>query len=82
MIEDLLDYVWVSDVSDNAHGATTQGAGGNIDIEDSSESFSPSQGCIKLTQIWKFFRCFKFVIPFFHFFNRSVALRNNELLHP
>jgi hypothetical protein len=24
-----LDYVLVSDVSDNAHGATTQGAGGN-----------------------------------------------------
>jgi hypothetical protein len=42
VIEDLLDYVWVSDVSDNAHGATTQGAGSNIDIEDSSESFRPS----------------------------------------
>ena len=43
VIEDLLDYVWVSDVSNDAHGAATQGAGGNIDIEDSSESFSPSQ---------------------------------------
>jgi hypothetical protein len=29
VIEDLLDYVWVSDVSDDAYGATTQGAGGN-----------------------------------------------------
>jgi hypothetical protein len=27
--KDLLDYVWVSDVSDNAHGATIPGAGGN-----------------------------------------------------
>ena len=43
VIEDLLDYVWVSDVSNDAHGAVTQGAGGNIYIEDSSESFSPSQ---------------------------------------
>jgi hypothetical protein len=34
VIEDLLDYVLVSDVSDNAHGASAQGADGNIDIED------------------------------------------------
>ena len=26
MIQDLLDYVWVSDVGDDAHGATTQWA--------------------------------------------------------
>ena len=30
VIQDLLDYVWVSDVGDDAHGATTQWAQANI----------------------------------------------------
>ena len=41
---DFLDYVWVSDVGDDAHGATTQWTYGNINIKDSFESLSPSQG--------------------------------------
>jgi hypothetical protein len=43
VIEDLLDYVWVSDVGDDAHGATTQWAQANINIKDSFESLSPGQ---------------------------------------
>jgi len=30
VIQDLLDYVWVSDVGDDAHGVTTQWAQANI----------------------------------------------------
>jgi len=49
VIQDLLNYVWVSNVSDNAHGATTQWTYGNINIKDSFERFavatlSPGQG--------------------------------------
>ena len=38
VIQDLLDYVWVSDVDDDAHGAITQWAWGNNKIKDSPES--------------------------------------------
>ena len=41
MIQDLLDYVWVSDVGDDTHSSTTQRAQGNINIKDSLESLSP-----------------------------------------
>ena len=41
-MEDFLDYVWVSDVGDDAHGATTQWTYGNINIKDSFESLRPS----------------------------------------
>jgi len=30
VIQDLLNYVWVSNVGDNAHGATTQWTHGNV----------------------------------------------------
>ena len=44
MIQDLLDYVRVSNIGDNAHGAATQWAQANIKIKDSFEPLSPSQG--------------------------------------
>ena len=44
MIEDLLDYVWVSDVGDDSHGAATQWTQANIKIKDSFEALSPIQG--------------------------------------
>ena len=44
VIENLLDYVWVSDVGDDSHGADTQWAQANIKIKDSFEPLSPSQG--------------------------------------
>jgi uncharacterized protein (DUF1330 family) len=48
VIEDLLNYVWVNDVSDDTHGAATQRAHGNINIKDSFESLSPGQSDIYL----------------------------------
>jgi len=39
--EDLLDEVWISNVGDDTHGATTQGAYGDVDIENTLESLSP-----------------------------------------
>jgi hypothetical protein len=44
VIQDLLDYVRVSNIGDNAHGAATQWAQANIKIKDSFEPLSPSQG--------------------------------------
>ena len=38
VIQDLLDYVWVSDVGYDAHGATTQWTQADLDIKDSFES--------------------------------------------
>ena len=40
VIEDLLDYVWVSDVGDDAHGATTQWAQANINTKGAFERFA------------------------------------------
>ena len=41
MIQDLLDYVWVSDVGDDTHSSATRGALGNIEVKDSLKSLSP-----------------------------------------
>jgi len=76
VIEDLLDYVWVSDVGDDAHGAATQWAHGNINIKDSFESLSPGQGGNKLIPTSSFFCHFvSFAIPFvLQFLNRPNTL--------
>jgi len=37
VIQDLLNYVWVSDVSDDTHSSATQRAEGNINVNDSLE---------------------------------------------
>jgi hypothetical protein len=44
VIEDFLDYVWVNNVGDNAHGATAQWTHRNINVKDSFQSMTPSQG--------------------------------------
>ncbi len=41
VIQDLLNYVWVSDVSGYTHSSATQRAEGNINVKDSLESLSP-----------------------------------------
>lgn len=40
LIEDFLDYLWVNNVGDNAHGATTQWTHRNINVKDSFERFA------------------------------------------
>jgi hypothetical protein len=46
VIQDLLDYIRVSNIDDNAHGADPQWAQANIKIKESFEPLSPSQGAI------------------------------------
>ena len=40
VIEDLLDYGWVTDVGDDAHGAATKWIQANVNVKDSLESLS------------------------------------------
>jgi hypothetical protein len=53
MIQDLLDYVWVSDVGNNPHGAAAYWAQGNINVKNSLESLSPGRRTCGVTHFFK-----------------------------